>query len=77
MLRITIDKIGNTNLFQVRANGKNSKKTEMNRRVGLPSMIIMFKIAPLIVGRGTMAANEKSRTRNPAIICNIERSDLN
>ena len=40
-------------------------------------MIIMFKIAPLIEGRGTMAANEKSRTRNPAIICNIERSDLN
>jgi hypothetical protein len=39
-------------------------------------MIIIFKIAPLIVGRGTIATNEKSRTIIPAIICNIERSDL-
>jgi len=48
----------------------------MKRRYGLPSMIIIFKIAPLIVGSGTMAANEKSRTINPAIICNIEIIDL-
>ena len=77
MLRITIDKIGISHLFHFLANGKNNKKTEMKRRYGLPSMIIIFKTAPLIVGIGTMAANEKSRTINPAIICNIERIDLN
>ena len=77
MLRIAIDIIGKSHLFHVLANGKNSKQTDMKSRYGLPSMIIMFKIAPLIVGRGTIATNEKSRMINPAIICNIERIDLN